>query len=238
MQYAYHFDSGLYGQFLRSKAEKSGVKRTEGIIENVDLDEDGYIRALKLQNGIEVQADLFVDCTGIRALLIQKALGVGFEDWSHWLPANSAIAVASERHKETKPYTRSIAREVGWQWQIPLTHRNGNGIVYSDKYISDDKAKELLLNNIDTPIIGEPKTIKFKTGRTIKQYKNVVSIGLSSGFLEPLESTSIHLIQSGIVRLMKMFLKMAFTKVWLIYTMLNLNMNLKPFAILLFCITK
>lgn len=206
MQYAYHFDSGLYGKFLRHKAEQAGVKRTEGIISNIDLDEHGFIRSLKLENGTEVHGDLFVDCTGIRALLIQKTLGVEFEDWSHWLPANSAIAVPTERHEVTKPFTRSIAREIGWQWRIPLVHRNGNGIVYSDQYMTDDKAQEMLLSNLDTTMLDDPRTIKFKTGRTKKQWhKNVVSIGLSSGFLEPLESTSIHLIQSGIVRLMKMF---------------------------------
>ena len=207
MQYAYHFDSALYGQFLRKTAEQAGVVRTEGIIEHVQQDPDsGFITALQLTNGQQIQGDLFIDCTGLRGLLIQQALGVSYEDWSHWLPADSAQAVPSERFDKTLPYTRSIAHRVGWQWRIPLTHRNGNGIVYSSQYLSDDEAGQTLLNNLDTKALDTPRTIRFKTGRTDQQWcKNVVAIGLSSGFLEPLESTSIHLIQSGIVRLMKMF---------------------------------
>ncbi|MDC8830300.1 tryptophan halogenase family protein [Alteromonas gilva] len=207
MPYAYHFDSALYGQFLRKLAEQAGVTRTEGIIEHVQQStEDGFITALQLQDGKQITGDLFIDCTGLRGLLIRQTLGVNYADWSHWLPADSAQAVPSERHDKTLPYTRSIAHPVGWQWRIPLTHRNGNGIVYSSKYLTDEHATNTLLANLDTKAIGEPRTIRFETGRTEQQWcKNVVAIGLSSGFLEPLESTSIHLIQSGIIRLMKMF---------------------------------
>ncbi|OBP16775.1 tryptophan halogenase [Rheinheimera sp. SA_1] len=207
MPYAYHFDSGLYGRYLRKIAEKSGVVRTEGLIELVQQDAiSGHIRSLHLKDGRQIHGDLFIDCTGLRALLVRKTLGVAFEDWSHYLPANSAIAVPSERFAQTLPYTRSIAHKAGWQWRIPLTHRNGNGLVYCSDYLSDDEAHHTLMGNLDANALAEPRKISFQTGRTTEQWcKNVVSIGLSSGFLEPLESTSIHLIQSGIVRLLKMF---------------------------------
>lgn len=207
MGYAYHFDSTLYGQFLRRLAEQAGVKRTEGTIDHVAThSETGFVEALQLTDGRQIQGDFFIDCTGMRGLLLKQALGVGFEDWSHWLAADTALAVPSERHTETAPYTRSIARKVGWQWRIPLTHRNGNGLVFSSAYMNEDTAYRTLMDNLDTPALDEPRTIRFKTGRTEKQWhKNVVGIGLSSGFLEPLESTSIHLIQSGIIRLLKMF---------------------------------
>lgn len=205
--YAYHFDSSLYGRYMRKLAEKAGVVRTEGIIEHVSQDpHSGYITSLTLQSGQVVHGDMFIDCTGIRKLLIQQTLGVAYEDWSDLLPANSAVAVQTDRLETLVPYTRSIAHAKGWQWQIPLTHRNGNGIVFSDKYMSDDEARETLLNNLTAKTVNEPRVIKFTTGRTTEQWhKNVVAIGLSSGFLEPLESTSIHLIQSAIVRLMKLF---------------------------------
>lgn len=207
MPYAYHFDSALYGKYLRKLAEQAGVTRTEGLIEQVKQDaETGFVQALQLKNGREITGDLFIDCTGLRGLLIRKTLGVPYEHWDHYLPANSALAVPTERFEQTLPYTRSIAHSAGWQWRIPLTHRNGNGIVYSSGYLSDDQAYQTLMKNLDSKALAEPKKISFETGRTTKQWhKNVVAIGLSSGFLEPLESTSIHLIQSGIVRLMKMF---------------------------------
>lgn len=207
MPYAYHFDSALYGKYLRKLAEQAGVTRTEGLIEQVKQDaETGFVQALQLKNGREIAGDLFIDCTGLRGLLIRKTLGVAYEHWDHYLPANSALAVPTERFDTTLPYTRSIAHSAGWQWRIPLTHRNGNGIVYSSGYLNDDQAYQTLMSNLDSKALAEPKKISFETGRTTKQWhKNVVAIGLSSGFLEPLESTSIHLIQSGIVRLMKMF---------------------------------
>ncbi|GAA0853141.1 tryptophan halogenase family protein [Aliiglaciecola litoralis] len=207
LQYAYHFDSALYGQYLRKLSEKAGVKRTEGLIEHVDVDpESGFITALQLKSGQQIEGDLFIDCTGMRKLLIGKTLGVEYESWDHWLPADSAFAIPTERFDSTLPYTRSIAHKVGWQWRIPLTHRNGNGMVYSSKYISDEDALNTLMSHLDSKPLDEPRKIGFETGRTDKQWhKNVIAIGLSSGFLEPLESTSIHLIQSGIVRLLKMF---------------------------------
>ncbi|MBU1620996.1 MAG: tryptophan 7-halogenase [Gammaproteobacteria bacterium] len=207
MPYAYHFDSALYGKYLRKLAEQAGVIRTEGLIEQVKQNpETGFVQALQLKNGREISGDLFIDCTGIRGLLIRKTLGVAYEHWDQYLPANSALAVPTEPFKQTLPYTRSIAHSAGWQWRIPLTHRNGNGIVYSSNYLSDDQAYQTLMSNLDSTALAEPKKISFETGRTTKQWhKNVVAIGLSSGFLEPLESTSIHLIQSAIVRLMKMF---------------------------------
>lgn len=207
MPYAYHFDASLYARFLRKKCEAMGVVRTEGMIESVTQDEsNGFIDAVVLQNGQRIQGDLFIDCSGFRGLLIQQKLGTGYEDWTHWLPCDRAVAIPSKRHEKTKPYTRSIAHEAGWQWRIPLQHRNGNGLVYSSNHISDDDALQTLISNLDTEAIGDPNFIRFKTGRRRKQWnRNVVAIGLASGFLEPLESTSIHLIQSGIVRLIHLF---------------------------------
>jgi tryptophan halogenase len=205
--YAYHFDSGLYGQYLRKISQANGVTRTEGLISQVLLDpESGHVRTLRLQDGREVHGDLFVDCSGMRGLLIQQQLDVGYEDWSHWLPCDRALAVPSERLAHTLPYTRSIAHRAGWQWQIPLQHRIGNGLVYSSRHISDDEAVATLLGNLPGPALAEPRVIPFRTGRVREQWaRNVCAVGLSSGFLEPLESTSIYLIQSAIVRLLKLF---------------------------------
>ncbi len=213
--YAYHLDSGLYGRYLRKLSEQAGVKRTEGKIARVNLESStGNVQSLLMQNGTEIHGDLFIDCTGMRGLLIQDALQTGYEDWNHWLPCDRALAVPSERFEQTLPYTRSIARSAGWQWRIPLTHRNGNGIVYSSNHLSDDEAANILLSHLDSKALAEPKPIKFRTGRTKQQWnKNVVAVGLSSGFLEPLESTSIHLIQSAIVRLLKIFPHQGITQV-------------------------
>ncbi len=207
LHYAYHFDATRYGEFLKELAQSRGVKRIEGKIESVNqCHESGYIRSLLLKSGEQIDGDLFIDCTGLRALLIEQTLNTGFEDWSHWLPCDSAIAVQSELAADAIPYTRSIARDSGWQWQIPLQHRVGNGIVYSSRFLSDEAAKKQLLDNLPAKPLTEPRFIKFKTGRRLKQWhKNVVSVGLSSGFLEPLESTSIHLIQSAAIRLIKFF---------------------------------
>lgn len=207
MQYAYHFDASLYGQYLRQYSEKLGVTRTEGLIEQVNLDsESGHVTNVVLENGGEVSGDFFIDCSGGRGLLINQKLETGFEDWGHWLPCDRAMAVPSERFEKTVPYTRSIAHSAGWQWRIPLQHRNGNGLVYSSNHYSDDEAAGILLGNLESDSIAEPKIIPFRTGRTRKQWnRNVVAVGLSSGFLEPLESTSIHLIQSAIVRLVTLF---------------------------------
>jgi len=205
--YAFHFDASLYAQFLRKFSEGIGVKRTEGLVEQVkQCEQTGNIQALALKNGQEVQGDLFIDCSGFRGLLIQQTLSTGYEDWSHWLRCDRAVAVASERHDNTLPYTRSIAHSAGWQWRIPLQHRNGNGLVYSSQHYSDQQATDLLLNNLDSTAVSDPKVIKFTTGRRRQQWnKNVIAVGLSSGFLEPLESTSIHLIQSALVRLIHLF---------------------------------
>lgn len=207
ISYAYHFDAGLYAQFLRRFSESKGVKRIEGTVKNVQLrPQDGFVESLLLEDGQSVSGDLFVDCTGMAALLIEKTLGVDFEDWSRWLPCDRAMAVPSAGSRPIVPYTRSIAHEAGWQWRIPLQHRSGNGIVYSSKYWSDDHARAVLMGNLDGEALGEPRVIPFRTGRRARQWdKNVVSIGLSSGFLEPLESTSIHLIQTSVTRLLKSF---------------------------------
>lgn len=207
LPFAYHFDASLYAKYLRTLSEKLGVRRIEGKIDQVSrLPENGYVGALHLENGQTVEGDLFIDCTGFKGLLIDKTLGAGYDDWSHLLPCDSALAVPSERHQKTAPYTRSIAHRAGWQWRIPLQHRNGNGHVYCSRYISDDEAHDTLMKNLDTPAIGDAKLIRFTTGRRRQQWcKNVIAIGLSSGFLEPLESTSIHLIQSAIVRLLNLF---------------------------------
>jgi tryptophan halogenase len=207
LNYAYHLDAGLYGAYLRKISEQHGVRRIEGKIEQVNCREsDGYISSLTLQSGQVVEGDLFIDCTGFRGLLIEQTLNTGFDDWSHWLPCDSALAVQTESVGPPIPYTRSIARSAGWQWQIPLQHRVGNGLVYCSQYMSDDEARQTLLDNIDGATITEPRVIKYKTGQR-KQYwnKNCVALGLASGFVEPLESTSIHMIQKGILWLLLSF---------------------------------
>lgn len=207
LNYAYHIDASLYAVFLRQIAEAHGAVRQEGKIKEVDVDpETGFISALELDSGDRIEGDLFIDCTGFRGLLIEKTLNVGFEDWTHWLPCNCAVAVQTEAIGPPIPYTRSIARESGWQWRIPLQHRVGNGLVFSDRHWSDDEATETLLANIDGAALTDPRVIRFKTGQRRKHWhKNCVAVGLSSGFIEPLESTSIHLIQRSIIRLMQMF---------------------------------
>jgi len=207
LNYAYHIDATRYGQFLRSISEEHGVYRIEGKIDSVNLNQSsGFIESLRLQNGQLIEGDLFIDCTGQRALLIEGALHTGFEDWSHWLPCDSAIALQTTSVKAPVPYTRSIAHDWGWQWQIPLQHRVGNGVVYSSKFVSDEEALATLKNNIEGDILTEPRVIKFRTGTRRKHWnKNCIAVGLSSGFIEPLESTSIHFIQQSIVRLLRMF---------------------------------
>lgn len=207
MPYAYHFDASLYAQYLRGLSEKMGVIRTEGSVAKVHQEnENGFVTGLRLSDGSDVMGDFFIDCSGFRGILIEQTLNTGYEDWSHWLPCDRAVAVSSERHQQTATYTRAIAHCAGWQWRIPLQHRNGNGLVYSSQYYSPEQAEELILSKLDTKALSEPNHIQFRTGRRRKQWhKNVVSIGLASGFLEPLESTSIHLIQSAITRLIQLF---------------------------------
>lgn len=206
LTYAYHLDAGFYARFLRQIAEKAGAVRIEGKIEQVVLDETQYIKSIKLASGTLIDGDLFIDCSGFRGLLIEQALHTGYEDWSHWLPCDSAIAVQTESVRAPVPYTRSIAHHAGWQWQIPLQHRVGNGLVYCSRYMSDDEAKKMLTEKVEGKLISEPKIIKFRTGQRRQHWnKNCVALGLASGFIEPLESTSIHLIQRGITRLIQMF---------------------------------
>jgi len=204
--HAYHFDAGLYAAFLRRYSERLQVIRTEGTIAAVTKTPAGDIASVTLADGQTFSADLFIDCSGIRALLIGQELNVGYENWQHWLPCDSALAVPTAARQPILPYTRSIAHAGGWQWRIPLQHRTGNGLVYSSQYLDDDAARHTLLTNLDAEVLAEPRKISFVTGRRKQQWQqNCVAIGLSSGFLEPLESTSIHLIQSAIVRLVQSF---------------------------------
>ncbi|HEU4664552.1 MAG TPA: tryptophan halogenase family protein [Dokdonella sp.] len=205
--YAYHFDAGLYALYLRNYAEARGVVRTEGrIVRTLLREPDGFVDAVVLESGEKVQGELFVDCSGFRGLLIEQALHTGYEDWSHWLPCDRAIAVSGEKVQPSTPYTRAIAHGAGWQWCIPLQHRTGDGHVYCSRYLSDDEATATLLGNLGGRPMNEPRVLKFVTGRRRKFWnRNVVAIGLSSGFLEPLESTSIYWIQSAIARLMSLF---------------------------------
>ncbi len=206
LPYAYHFDATLYAAYLRRIAEAHGVTRTEGLIETVERNgESGDIAALALNGGRRLEADFFIDCTGFRALLIEGALEAGFEDWSHWLPCDRAVAVPCKSGGDFTPYTRSIARAAGWQWRIPLQHRIGNGYVFSSAHISEDEAAETLLGQLDGEADGDPRLLNFTTGKRRRQWVgNCVSLGLAAGFMEPLESTSIHLVQSALARLLQL----------------------------------
>ena len=207
LNYAYHMDASLYAEFLRGMAEEHGAVRQEGKIEEVCQDpESGYITGIRLQSGQLIEGDLFIDCTGFRGLLIGKAFGVPYEDWGHWLPCDRAVAVQTESVGPPLPYTRAIARDAGWQWRIPLQHRVGNGVVYSSRHWSDDEALRCLLGNVQGKQLTQPRVIRFAaSSRQEHWHGNCVAMGLSSGFIEPLESTSIHLIQRSVIRLMQMF---------------------------------
>ena len=207
IDYAYHFDASLLARFLRTESQERGVRRVEGkIVEVIQNSETGYVEWVRLEDGREVDGELFVDCSGMRALLIGGALGNGYEDWNQWLLCDRAQAVPCASVDPLTPYTRSTARKAGWQWRIPLQHRIGNGYVYSSSLLSDEEATETLLANLDGEAMADPRPVRFAPGRRLKAWdKNVVALGLSSGFLEPLESTSIHLIQTGIHRLLAMF---------------------------------
>jgi tryptophan halogenase len=207
MNYAFHIDAGRYARYLREFSESFGVRRIEGKIVEVHTDPgSGEIASLHLDGGQEVAGDLFIDCSGFRGLLIEQTLHAGFDDWSHWLPCDSAVAVQTQSVGDAIPYTRSTAREAGWQWRIPLQHRVGNGHVYCSRYLSDAAARETLLANVEGKLLTEPKTLKFHTGQRRRHWvRNCVAIGLAGGFIEPLESTAIHLIQRSLIRLMQMF---------------------------------
>ena len=213
--YAYHFDAVRYARFLRGYAEQRGVRRTEGRVTEVrQHSESGFVEAVVLEDGSTLEGDLFIDCSGFRGLLIEQTLKTGYDDFSHWLPCDRAVALGCEKTGPPTPYTRATARPAGWQWRIPLQHRTGNGHVYSSEYMSDDEATAVLLDNLDGAPLGEPRLLRFTTGMR-KQFwnRNVVAVGLSSGFMEPLESTSIFLIQSGIVRLLNLFPREGFSEV-------------------------
>ncbi len=205
--YAYHFDASLYAKYLRAYAEQRGVLRTEGKVVDVHLrGEDGFIESVQLQSGATISGDLFVDCSGFRGVLIEGALQTGYEDWTHRLPCDRAVALGCTHTAEWPPHTRATAHSAGWQWRIPLQHRMGNGHVYCSQYISDDEATQVLLEHLEGEALGEPRLLRFAAGRR-KQFwnRNCVVIGLAAGFMEPLESTSIHLIQSAVTRLLALF---------------------------------
>ena len=207
INYAFQFDAATYAAYLRRYAERRGVVRSEGRVVDVRQNgESGFIEAVELNDGRVVSGDFFIDCSGFRGLLIEGAYKAGFEDWSQWLPNNRAAAVPSDRIEDPTPFTRSTARESGWQWRIPLQHRTGNGYVFSDNFISEDEAASKLLERLDAPALADPKILRFTAGkRRTTWIKNCLAVGLSGGFLEPLESTSIHLIQVAIVKLLDLF---------------------------------
>jgi tryptophan halogenase len=207
LNYAYHLDASAYARYLRRFSEHFGVQRIEARIAKVDTDPvSGHVSALVLDSGSRVEGDLFIDCTGFRSLLLGQAMGVEYEDWSPWLFNDSAIAVQTQAVAPPMPMTRAIAHDWGWQWRIGLQHRVGNGVVFSSRYVDDDTARATLLGNIEGKVLTEPRVIRFTPGQRKRVWAgNVVGLGLASGFLEPIESTSIHLIQRGIVRLLQLF---------------------------------
>jgi len=208
--YAYHFDAGLYAQFLRSYAEARGVTRIEGKIGDVALNgETGFVESVTLEDGRSVSAELFIDCSGFRGLLIEGALQTGYDDWSHWLPCDRAVAMPCDHpagDRNPTPYTRSTAREAGWQWRIPLQHRVGNGYVFCSSFLDETRAGDLLASRLDGKALADPRGLRFTAGRRKLHWnRNVIAVGLASGFLEPLESTSIHLIQANISKILALF---------------------------------
>lgn len=215
IRYAFHFDASLYANYLRNYSEQKLVVRTEGKVVAVkQRDSDDFIESIQLENGKVISGDLFIDCSGFRGILIEGALKSGYEDWSHWLPCDRAVAVPCASVNPLTPYTQSIAHTAGWQWRIPLQHRIGNGHVYSSRFMSDDEATAILLNNLDGEALAEPRPLKFTTGKRKKFWnKNCVALGLASGFMEPLESTSIHLVQHALGKLIDLFPREEFSEV-------------------------
>lgn len=205
--HAYHFDAGLYARFLRGYAEERGVVRTEGKIVDVAVKpDDGFIEAVTLESGERIEADFFIDCSGFRALLIEQAMKTGYDDWTRWLPCDRALAVPCSRSDNFTPYTKATAHGAGWQWRIPLQHRTGNGHVFSSQYMDESEAERILLANLDGEQLAEPNRVRFTTGKRKKIWNhNCVAVGLAAGFLEPLESTSLYLIQSSLIRLIRLF---------------------------------
>ena len=215
LDYAYHFDAGLYAAYLRRYSEGFGVKRVEGKVVDVALDSDsGHVTGVTLGDGQRIEGELFVDCSGFRGLLIEQALATGYEDWSHWLPCDRAVAIPTTNAGDPPPFTRATAHVAGWQWRIPLQHRTGNGHVYSSRFTDQEAATNLLLGNLAGQQLADPRHLSFTAGRRRSAWVgNVVAIGLSAGFLEPLESTSIHLIQTGISKLLALWPDRSFAAV-------------------------
>jgi tryptophan halogenase len=207
LNYAYHLDAGRYARFLRTRCEAAGLRRVEGRIARVERDGgNGDIAALHMADEHRIDGDLFIDCTGFRALLIGETLGVGFEDWGHWLPTNRAWAVQTGAVGPAVPYTRAVAHDAGWRWQIPLQHRVGNGLVYSADHLDDAAAQDRLIAALDGPVVADPRLIRFRTGRRLASWEgNCVALGLAGSFVEPLESTSIHLVMIALTRLLQQF---------------------------------
>jgi tryptophan halogenase len=207
LAHAFHFDAGLYAAFLRRYAEQRGARRTEGrIVQVLQREPDGFIRAVVLADGRHVEGDFFIDCSGLRGLLIERTLHAGFEDWSHWLPCDRAMAVPCTSAGPLLPITRSTAHAAGWQWRIPLQHRTGNGLVYSSAHLADSAAADLLMQNLDGKALADPRPLQFRTGRRRRFWiGNCVAVGLASGFMEPLESTSIHMVQTALARIATFF---------------------------------
>ena len=207
LNYAFHFDAGLYAKYLRNFSEALGVVRLEGTVEQAEQDADsGYITRLHLKDGSALNGDFFIDCTGFRGLLIEETLSTGYENWQHWLPCDSALAVQTEKVGPATAYTSSTAHEFGWQWRIPLQNRTGNGVVYSSQFTDQEWAEKTLVKNLDGKMLTAPRLIQFKTGRRkLGWNKNCISLGLASGFLEPLESTSIHMVTSALIRFLRLF---------------------------------
>jgi tryptophan 7-halogenase len=207
IMHAFHFDAGLYARYLRKYSESRGVVRTEGRIARViQRVADGFVEGLQMADGSRIDGDFFIDCSGMRGLLIEQTLHSGYEDWSHWLPMDGAWAVPCDHGGELTPYTRATAHSAGWQWRIPLQHRIGNGHVFASRFMAEDEARDILMKNLDGAPRAEPRLIRFVTGKRRKQWnRNVVAVGLASGFLEPLESTSIHLVQTAIDKIITFF---------------------------------